>query len=237
MYMQCAWSITKKMQGHERVGAMANKNAEVSPEPAIASPSLVPAPVPAPLETLPAQTRLSRMSDIIRKALEQSLLLQGHFKYEGTDLLHKRASMLAFLASTAFIRRLHTEWRLVPERIDPLYLPAIKLLLSKAPLPVSAFGELAGPLLKSGLVATSHARDGGVELVFAAPLVRQCLLMRILLAVPPDGVQASRAESLSKSIEVALEGLDLQVLQKALSTESSGKRISEVQWQELFAGS
>jgi hypothetical protein len=113
-------------------------------------------------------------------------------------------------------------------------LPAIKVLLSKAPLPVSALGELAGPLLKSGLVAAWHASDGGVELDFAAPLVRQCLLMRILLAVPPDGVQPSPPESLSKSIEVALEGLDLNILQKTLSTDSSGKRISEVQLQELF---
>ena len=50
---------------------------------------------------------------------------------------------------------------------------------------------------------TGHHCLGGVELDIAAPLVRQCLLMRILLPVAPRprpyGVQASRPESLQVS--------------------------------------
>jgi hypothetical protein len=112
--------------------------------------------------------------------------------------------LLAYLGSREFIEKVFRQSRMFPE-------------------------YLATFLLKCGYVAITA--DGLLEL--AAPLVRQFLRLRIFM---PDSSYSSDhpAPAMVDSLDAAIQRLDLSTLRNTRSTDLSGKRISEAQWQEAF---
>jgi hypothetical protein len=137
--------------------------------------------------------------------------------------------MLAYLGSREFIEKLFRQSRMFPEYLDPTYNSPLLTLLRNGPTPAATFGEHTTFLLKCGYVAITA--DGLLEL--AAPLVRQFLLLRIFM---PDSSFAldGPPPTMSHSLEAAIQRLDLSTLRNTRSTDLSGKRISEAQWQEAF---